>query len=185
MQSLQGQLILDGGKLVGSPFQHAVVLICDHDPKGAFGLVLNRVSEHAVGESLPEHLPETVKELPLYFGGPVHPPMLSCLVHEPAVTEMTAAHVLPGLRLAHDLDELLEPNGEFTPFTQLKFFAGYAGWSPGQLDNEMKDDAWLTHRASIDLVFHSGPENLWKMILRKKGPAYRLLAESPEDVSSN
>ena len=185
MQSLKGQLILDGGKLAGTEFQHTVLLICQHDPEGAFGLVLNRVSPQTIGESLTEELPDAVKESPLYFGGPVRPQMLSCLVHEPAIGELTEAHVLPGLRLAHDLEPWLETEGKIAPFAQIKFFAGYAGWSPGQLDREMQDDAWLTHPASIELIFHPAPETLWKMILREKGPQYRLLAEAPDDISHN
>ena len=185
MRSLKGQLLLDGGKLAGSEFHHAVVLICEHDLNGAFGLVLNRASGRTLADSLSEPLPEDAPELPLYIGGPVNPQAFSCLIHEPAISELTAAHVLSGLRLAHHLDELLKPSGECVPFTRLKCFAGYAGWSPGQLDKELTDDAWLTHPASIDLVFHPAPENLWKMILRKIGPAYRLLAEAPDNVSNN
>ena len=185
MNSLQGQLLLDGGKLAGSEFNHSVVLICRHDEKGAFGLVLNRASEHTIEESLTEKLPESVQDLPLFLGGPVQPQAFSCLIHEPAIGELTTKHVLPGLRLAHNLDELLESDGKFVPFKQVKFFAGYAGWSAGQLDNEMKRKDWLTHPATIDLVFHSQPSEMWKIILRDKGPKYRLLAEMPEDISSN
>ena len=79
----------------------------------------------------------------------------------------------------------MEFEGKFVPFKQIKFFAGYAGWSAGQLDKEMQDAAWLTHPASIELVFHSQPAELWRLILRGKGPQYRLLAEAPDDVSHN
>jgi len=185
MKSLQGQLLLDGGKLAGSEFHHTVVLICRHDPTGAFGLVLNRVTEQTVAEALAEDLPEAVQALPLYLGGPVKLQALSCLIHEPVVGELTPAHVIPGLRLAHNLAEVLEPAGNFAPGVHIKFFAGYAGWSPGQLDNEMQAAAWLTHPASIDLVFHPAPEQLWQLILRTKGPEYRLLAEAPDDISQN
>ena len=187
MQSLKGQLLLDGGKLAGSEFHHTVVLMCEHDPDGALGLVLNRVSGQTLEESLLSvPLPEAVQELPLFLGGPVRPQALSCLIQEPAdAGEPTAAHVLPGLRLTHNLDELLEPTGDFVSFQQIKFFAGYAGWSPGQLDAEMQDAAWLTHPASLELVFHPQPTELWKLILRGKGPKYRLLAEAPDDISNN
>ena len=47
-------------------------------------------------------------------------------------------------------------------------FAGYAGWSPGQLEDEMKRKAWLTHPASLELVFDTAPEQLWQTILRAK-----------------
>lgn len=181
MKSLKGQLLLDGGKLVGSEFHHTVVLICQHDSDGAFGLVLNRASEHTLDESVTATLPTAVQDLPLFLGGPVQPQMLSCLLYNPT-SEMTAAQVLPGLRLAHDLEEIIELGENFQ---QIKFFAGYAGWGPSQLDNEMARNDWLTHPACIDLVFHSQPIDLWRLILRSKGPAYRLLAEAPDDVSNN
>ena len=185
MNSLKGQLLLDSGKLAGSEFHHTVVLICQHNPEGAFGLVLNRVSEQTVDEALAAKVPVTIQALPLYFGGPVQPKMLSCLIYEPTNIEIYQTHVLPGLRLMHDLDELLMPSESDASFKQIKFFAGYAGWSSGQLDNEMQMDAWLTHPASIDLVFHPESEKLWRLILRGKGPKYQLLAEAPDDLAKN
>jgi putative transcriptional regulator len=178
MKSLKGRLILDGGKLAGSPFHRTVVLICHHDPEGAFGLVLNRKSETKIEDVLTESLPDAVGEQPLYLGGPVRPQALSCLIHDPTINGTTEDVVMPGLRIAHTLDGLPTQ-------AQLKFFAGYAGWSPGQLDNEMKRKDWLTHPASIDHIFHPQPEGLWKSIVRTKGPEYLLLAEAPDDLSHN
>ena len=185
MKSLQGQLLLDSGKLAGSEFHHSVVLICEHIPEGAFGLVLNRASKHTAEETLSDKLPESMQELQLFLGGPVETQRLICLIHEQSNIEMTKKHVLPGLRLTHNLNELLEPNRKFESFAHIKFFAGYAGWSAGQLDNEMSRNDWLTHPASIDFIFNSKPAELWKTILRGKGPKYRLLAEMPDDVSQN
>jgi putative transcriptional regulator len=67
----------------------------------------------------------------------------------------------------------------------VKIFAGYAGWSPGQLDDEMKRHTWMTHPASLELVFHSQPGQLWQMILREKGWKYKLIADAPDDPSWN
>jgi len=67
----------------------------------------------------------------------------------------------------------------------VKMFAGYAGWSPGQLEEEMKRDAWLTHPASLELVFETEPDKLWQMILQQKGWKYKLLSQMPEDLSLN
>ena len=186
MRSLKGQFLLDGGKLAGSDFHHTVVLICEHDSEGALGLVLNRASEQTIEESLAAALPEAVQELPLFIGGPVRPNALSCLIQAPTVAgDLAETPILPGLRLTHNLDELFEPSGNFVPFIQIKFFAGYASWSSGQLDAEMETGAWLTHPASLEFVFHPQPEELWKLILRGKGPQYRLLAEAPDDISNN
>ena len=79
---LQGQLLLDGGNLRGSFFHRTVVLICQHDAEGAFGLVLNRATENKVGEVLVADLPEPLKEQTLYVGGPVQPGALSYLHSE-------------------------------------------------------------------------------------------------------
>ena len=94
-------------------------------------------------------------------------------------------YVIPELRLVHTPDEVVGPDGDEPVSSQLKFFSGYAGWAAGQLDNEMEQAAWLTHAPTVDLVFHARPEELWKTILRDKGPQYRLLAETPDDVSRN
>jgi len=181
-KSLKGQLLLDGGKLRGSFFHRTVVLICQHDPEGAFGLVLNRKSENAVGEAIVANLPEPLKQQPLYLGGPVQPNGLSYLHTDVFIPD---ANVMLNLGLGHSLDELVELGESFSPTRQIRVFAGYAGWSPGQLDSEMKRDAWLTHPGSIELVFNSDPATLWQLIMREKGWQQRLIAEGPEDLSLN
>ena len=180
--SLRGQLLLDGGKLRGSFFHRTVVLIFQHDPEGAFGLVLNRKSENAVGEAIVANLPEPLKQQPLYLGGPVQPNGLSYLHTDVFIPD---ANVMLNLGLGHSLDELVELGESFSPTRQIRVFAGYAGWSPGQLDSEMKRDAWLTHPGSIELVFNSDPATLWQLIMREKGWQQRLIAEGPEDLSLN
>jgi putative transcriptional regulator len=93
--------------------------------------------------------------------------------------------VLPNLSLGHSLDALIEFGDSFSPGRKIKLFAGYAGWSAGQLEDEMKRKAWLTHPASIELVFNIPPEELWKVVLDQKGWRYKLLAQMPEDLSLN
>jgi putative transcriptional regulator len=187
MRSLKGNLILDSGKLADSPFCRAVVLVCQHDHTGAFGLVLNQPSDHKVGRALEDPLPELLKRLTVFVGGPVQPQALTCLMRVPLVGKGgdDESVVLPGLRVTHSLTELGEPRDELPAEKQFKFFAGYSGWSPGQLDNEMKQEAWVTHPSSMDLIFTPRPNELWRKILLAKGPEYRLLAETPEDVSRN
>lgn len=179
---LKGQLLLDGGKLGGSFFHRTVVLICQHDAEGAFGLVLNRAAGTKVGDVLVADLPDQIKEFPLYLGGPVQTIALSYLHSD---TFLPEANVLPNLNLDHSVDTLIELGDSYSASRQIKVFAGYAGWSPGQLEDEMKRGSWLTHPASLELVFNTDPEKLWKMILREKGWQYRLLAEAPEDLSRN
>jgi putative transcriptional regulator len=179
---LKGQLLLDSGQLRGSFFQRTVVLLCQHDAEGAFGLVLNRTSGSNVGEMLVANLPESLKACPIYLGGPVQPSALSFLHSDSFIPD---ANVLPNLNLGHSLDALIELGESFSPTRKLKLFAGYAGWSAGQLEDEMKRKAWLTHPATLELVFESKPEDLWQSILSSKGWRYKLLSQMPEDLSRN
>src|SRR5262247_4542708 len=97
---LKGQLLLDSGQLRGSFFQRTVVLICQHDAEGAFGLVLNRTTGSKVGEMIVADLPDTLKECPLFLGGPVQPTALSFLHSDSFIPD---ANVLPNLTLSHSL----------------------------------------------------------------------------------
>jgi putative transcriptional regulator len=181
-QSLRGQFLLDGGKLRGSYFHRSVVLICHHDEEGAFGLMVNRASDNKVGELILADLPEQLKEQPLFAGGPVQPAALSYLHHDGFLPD---ANVLPNLNLGHSLEELVEIGGSFSTTQRIKIFAGYSGWSPGQLEDEMKRESWLTFPATADLVFHTPSEHLWRTIMKQLGWQQQLFADSPEDLSWN
>ncbi len=193
---LKGQLLLDSGQLRGSFFQRTVVLVCQHDAEGAFGLVLNRSTGSNAGEMIVADLPDLIKNSPLYLGGPVQPSALSFLHSETFMPDVSAipnpadadgpeTSVLPNLVLGHSLDNLIEIGESFSSTRKVKLFAGYAGWSPGQLEDEIKRNAWLTHPASLDLVFDVPVDQLWKKVLGIKGWKYKLLSQMPEDLSQN
>jgi putative transcriptional regulator len=189
---LQGQLLLDSGQLGGSFFQRTVVLICKHDAEGAFGLVLNRTLGKTAGELIVADLPDKLKESPLFLGGPVQPGALSYL-HTDAFTPDAGisisdidGNVFPNLNLGHSLDELVEIGESFSEAKKVRLFAGYAGWSPGQLENEMKRKSWLTFPASLELVFETPPDQLWQKVLHRKGGwKNKLLSQMPEDLANN
>src|SRR6267143_5806999 len=132
--SLKGQLLLDNGKLRGSFFHRTVILICQHDAEGAFGVVLNRSTNNKVGDALAADLPDVLKEEVLYLGGPVQPQALSYLHSDDYLPD---ANVMPNVSVGHSLESLMEIGGSFSATKSIKVFAGYAGWSPGQLDDEM------------------------------------------------
>src|SRR6202166_5203699 len=114
---LKGQLLLDSGQLGGSFFQRTVVLICQHDAEGAFGLVLNRSLGKTVGEMILADLPGPLKESPLYLGGPVQPGALSFLHTDSFIPD---AAVMPNLALGHSLDELIAVGGSLSSAKRLR-----------------------------------------------------------------
>jgi putative transcriptional regulator len=179
---LKGKLLLDSGQLRGSFFQRTVVLVCEHNAEGAFGLVLNRSSGSKIGEMVVADLPDSLKEYPLYLGGPVQTSALSFLHSD---TFLSDGNVIPNLALGHSLDTLTEIGESFSPTRKVKMFAGYSGWGPGQLEDEMQRKAWLTYPASLELILDIDPANLWQKVLQMMGPKYKLLSLMPEDLSLN
>lgn len=182
VKCLKGQFLLDGGKLRGSYFHRTVVLVCQHDDDGAFGLVINRASDNEVGDLVLADLPDTLKEQKLFAGGPVQPAALSYLHTDGFIPD---AGILKDLQIGHSLEELVDIGESYSPEKKVKIFAGYAGWGSGQLEDEMKRDSWLTFPATSDLVFHTRPDHLWKSIMQRMGWKQRLFAEGPDDLSWN
>ena len=92
-KSLKGQLLLDNGRLQGSFFHRTVLLICQHDADGAFGLVLNRSIGAKVGDALVADLSAQLKQQALYLGGPVQPQALSYLQTEWLIRPLRCAPI--------------------------------------------------------------------------------------------
>ena len=181
-KSLKGKLLIDSGNLAGSFFSRTVVLLCQHSTEGAFGLALNRPTGKAVGEMIVEDLPERICEQDLSIGGPVQSQSMSFLHSDDYLPD---ANVIPNLNLEHSLDELVELGGSFSVSQQVRIFAGYAGWGAGQLEDEMKRNAWVTHPASVDHVFAIPPAQLWRAVMIEMGGVHKLMADAPEDISWN
>lgn len=180
---MKGHLLLDGGALTGSFFHRAVVLICDHSAQGAFGLVLNRPSENRLEDVLPHELPDKISTEVLYAGGPVQPAALSYLHCPKFLADSTD---ITSLLVGHDLDQLRQLGEALPERERLRVFAGYAGWAPGQLENEMAKDAWLVEPATLGLIFHQPADELWRrLLLRREDWRDRILAEAPDDLSWN
>ena len=181
-KSLQGQLLIDGVSSAGSFFNRTVVLVCQHNEEGAFGLVLNRPMDKTVGEMIVEDLPERIQEQDLFIGGPVQGQAMSFLHADDYLPD---ANVIPNLNLEHSIDELLEIGNSFSSTSQVRIFAGYSGWGSGQLEDELQRNSWLTHPASVDHVFAIPPGQLWRAVMFEMGGVHRLMANAPDDLSWN
>jgi putative transcriptional regulator len=180
-ESLCGQLLLASPALLDPNFRRAVVLIGVHSEEGAMGVVLNRPSEVTVGEAVPQ-LEQTVKESePVYVGGPVQPTSVVFLAE---FLDPTPAGLLVLGRIGFPapdagIDELTEATA------RRRVFAGYAGWSGGQLDEEVDHGDWIAHSAVPDDVFTEFPQELWSRVLTRMGGSYALIARMPQDPSVN
>jgi putative transcriptional regulator len=176
--SLRGQLLIASPQLLDPNFARTVLLVVEHNEEGAIGLVLNRPSEVAVADAVPE-LSELVEDGSLvYVGGPVEPGavMVTAELDDPADA---ASLVFGSVGLLHgDIDRALAPR-------RVRVFAGYAGWAPDQLEGELAEDSWILEPAEPDDVFSDDADALWGQVLRRKGGRYGLIARMPLDPSVN
>jgi putative transcriptional regulator len=157
------------------------VLLLEHTPEGALGLVLNRPSDLLAGEAVPELGPLVNGADTLYVGGPVQPNAVI------ALAEFTDAVVgegsIVGPIAAVDVDsDLVEVAGRVA---RVRIFAGYSGWGEGQLDVELEEEAWFVQPALPGDVFSDDHETLWSRVVRRMGGQYRLLATMPDDPRMN
>jgi putative transcriptional regulator len=168
-----------GKLLIASPsmsdyFHRTVILVVEHSEEGAFGLVLNRPSETTVGEASPELAELIGAEHLLFVGGPVQPNAVTAVGEHDDPGDASKL-IVGGVGMV-DLDE--PPK-----LSRLRVFVGYAGWSAGQLDGELEQEAWIVEDVHPDDPFADG--DLWSAVLDRKGGEYSLLARMPPDPSVN
>ena len=156
----KGKLLVATEQVRGPIFAETVILLLLHDETGTMGLIVNRKTETSAGQALPEA--DLVRRYSgkLYFGGPVDRSTIRALLRSddppadavPIVDNVYLAPIEDGSP-GHSQDE-----------ATLRFFIGYAGWSPGQLDAEMLSGSWHVMPANSDVVFTDDPARLWRQL---------------------
>ena len=178
-----GRLLVASPALADGNFDRAVVFVLDHDEEGALGVVLNRASAVTVGETL-DGWNDLAADPPVLFGGgPVEPTAIVALGRATAsVAPDGWTPIIERIRLV-DLDT--DPVLAAADLERVRVFAGYAGWAPGQLEEEIEQGAWFPVDAEPSDVFTDDPEALWHTVLARQPGELRLLATFPEDPSMN
>lgn len=179
----KGTLMIATPDIDGGLFFRAVILICEHNPNGSFGLVINKSLDVELPDEIlnPKDLLNT--QVGIRAGGPVQTNQMM-LLHTSDTIPGQSLKVCDGVYLGGDLQFLQEavsdPNG---PSIHLCF--GYSGWAAGQLEREFLDGHWFLHPATAHHIFHTPPEKLWQNLLREMGGKYATLSMIPEDLSLN
>jgi len=178
--SLRGKLLIASPALEDPNFDRTVVLITEHGEEGAMGIVLNRPSESEVAAVIPE-LEAIAGEEPIFVGGPVQPEALVVL-GEFSDPDAAAWIVVAGVGLVSaqtDLEELPES------VRRGRVYAGFSGWGPGQLEDEIEEEAWIVEAPMPAELFPEDPDTLWSDVLDRMGGEYAIVARMPEDPSLN
>lgn len=181
--STTGRLLVAEPELGDPNFERTVVFMLDHNAEGAVGVVLNRPTELAVADVLADWSAPASEPAVLFVGGPVSENAVLALARhdgEPPLVGWTAV-----LGTVGTLDLHLEPGSVTGHVAELRLFAGYSGWGPGQLEFELDEGAWFVVDALETDVFSRAPTNLWRGVLRRQPDRLRLLADYPVDVIVN
>lgn len=177
----RGRLLIAAPALVDPNFQRAVVLMLEHSPDGALGLILNRPTPLVSREALPTHLAELMPGGERVFeGGPVQPEAVILLGDFEDTGGLTT--IAFGSVGIVDPDAGTGPPG---PLRAIRAFGGYAGWAGGQLEREVEEEAWIDAAPEVEDVFTDDHEGLWSRVMDRKGGSWRLIARMPRDPSLN
>lgn len=178
-----GRLLVATPALDDPNFRRAVILVLDHDEEGALGVVLNRRTDVELPEALASWEPLLAGPAVLFGGGPVEPDAIVALgASTSVVTPEGVAPLFGRIRLV-DLDT--DPAVAAADLERLRIFAGYAGWGPEQLEDELEQGAWLAVDAEPDDVFSPTPQQLWGQVLKRQPGELKLLSTYPADPSLN
>lgn len=179
MKSLEGHLLISAPQLADPNFRQAVVLLVHHNEQGALGLTLNRplsVTVDAIWKQVSDE-PCHVTD-PVYLGGPCEGPLMALHQH----TLLADSEVLHGVSFTTDADKIRQLVNTHTG--RARYFVGYSGWGAGQLEHELREESWITPRASVDHVFDS-PEELWQRITKELADSVLFSAGKPKHMPTD
>ena len=169
---------LDGKLLIAMPgmgdprFEHSVVFMCAHSEDGALGLIVNKPSSELKFSSLLEQLKIDVgrpeRDIRVHFGGPVENGRGFVLHSGDYLSEESTLQVNDGFGMTATLDVLEELARGSGPDSAL-LALGYSGWGPGQLEEEIQQNGWLTCDATPEIVFGSNDDGKWTEALSTLG----------------
>jgi putative transcriptional regulator len=183
-ESLRGRLLVATPDLEDPNFFRTVVLVLEHAPEGALGVVLNRPSTGTtVGETLPAWAPLVADPPVVFVGGPVQPEAVIGLArrHDHAEPDGFA----PLFEELGTVDLERDPEQVAPRLDRLRIFAGYAGWGPNQLEAELDAGGWFGLRAEPSDPWSAAPADLWRAVLRRQRGQARLFADFPLDPKLN
>jgi putative transcriptional regulator len=182
MDSLKGRLLVASPALVDPNFRRSVVLIAEHTEEGgAMGVVLSRPSETQVAEAAPVLEALVEPGAVVHVGGPVEPGAVLVMA-EFEDPDDAATVVFDGVGF---MPADSEPEDVALATRRARIFAGYAGWSPGQLEAELEEESWLVLDPEPSDVFAEDAAELWSAVLARQGGTLSLLARLPADPSVN
>ena len=181
----KGHFLIANPVLPDPNFSRTVVLLCNHDDQGSFGLVINRSAPINAKEVFEEMGVMNSPSGKIYMGGPVSPSQVFYLCH--SKTPLPELDVIcDGIYLGMNwelLENLLKRVED--PEKNIRFYMGYSGWGAGQLAGEMTRLSWLTCEAQSEFVFQENEDEIWACAVKSMGKDYEYLTKAPVNPQWN
>lgn len=190
---LSGHFLVSETELTDPNFTESIVFLSEHNRQGAFGFIINHKSEATLGELVPEFEDTDVVDMPVYVGGPVQQQFLFALhsglpdgrTSDGAIEPVKGVFFEPDFGIVGDFLKNHYPNIPQADRPSFVLCAGYAGWAPGQLENELKRGSWIVLPATAGIIFSVNPQEEWRNALRRKGGIHWIAAETGQKPSIN
>lgn len=162
----KGRFLVASRNMKDPRFSETVILLIEYSSQGAAGLIINRPTEVKLSSALPNM--EKLKDVEdiLYFGGPVNPFQMTMLIKS-GYTQREAGHVFDDIYYSGSpavLQQLLENPGKGDKFN---IYLGYAGWTPRQLDSEVRRGDWHIMSTDTESIFDKDHTKLWKKLISR------------------
>lgn len=181
-----GTLLIASTALTGPTFARTVIYLIEHDHNGTLGVVLNRMSEAAVFNVLPQWAELAASPRAVFIGGPVQTESAVCLgVTRSGIDPQTQPQLRPVLGPVVMVDLDADPEELAPVLTGVRIFAGYAGWDAGQLADEIAEDSWLVAPGLPTDLLAPADVDIWDTVLRRQPWPLPLLATYPVDPLTN
>ena len=183
MDSLRGKLLVAAPLMHEPTFARTVISILEHNEEGALGVVINRPGDASLVEVVPPVADLASQPAVLFAGGPVEPQAAI------ALGVVTSGAPEEGWRpVVHPLvtvDLEMDPSVLATALRELRVFAGYAGWTGGQLEGEIAQGAWYVVESLPLDAFDAAPDRLWSAVLRRQPWPLSAVSTFPTDPTMN
>lgn len=172
-ETLAGRLLVAMPGIGDPRFEHAVILVCVHEPGHAMGLRLDRPAPQtdlrAVLTKLDIPAPDSAAGRPVLVGGPVDTERGFVLHTDDWMSEAASVPFVQGLAMTGTKDALVAMTDEAAGPRRSALLLGYAGWGEGQLEDELSENVWLTADADLDVIFDGEHETKWSRALAGLG----------------
>jgi len=178
----RGRLLISEPFLPDPNFERTVVLLCEHNEDGSFGFVLNKPSILKLNEVMDEL--GTLDSV-VYVGGPVQQDTLHYIHRNTSINN--AVEIQSNIYWGGDFELVLSGiDTRQIVSDDFRFFLGYSGWGPGQLDAELQEDSWIVCDFVTDhLLFDTDPQEMWKRALANMGGRFSVYSNYPIDPRLN